>query len=71
MFDYQTVKLMHRHGDDEYAPMVEGSEHTSAAHDPERAWLKGARIFKCTRCADEVVIAPDGEPSTEHPYSAA
>jgi hypothetical protein len=56
MYDYQTIKLLHRHGDDDYVPMTEGSEHTSATHDPERAWLRGARLFSCTKCADEVVI---------------
>ena len=68
MLDYQTIKLMHRHGDDDYAPFAEVSEHGSAAHDPERAWLRGARIFRCTRCADEVVLtAPDGELPSQHP----
>ena len=59
MFDYQTVKLMHRHGADDYVPMVE-SEHDPAAHDPERAWLRGARLFKCSRCEEQVVISAPG-----------
>jgi hypothetical protein len=71
MFDYQTIKLLHRHGDDDYAPFAESSEHTSAAHDPERAWLKGAKLFRCTRCEDEVVITVDGEPSPDHPFQGA
>jgi hypothetical protein len=57
MYDYQTVKLMHRHGDDDWVPMTE-LEHDPAAHDPERAWLHGARLFKCTRCDDIVVATP-------------
>jgi hypothetical protein len=61
MFDYQTVKLLHRHGTNDYAPMVEGTDHTSTTHDPERAWLRGARLFRCTTCEDEVILAPEGE----------
>ena len=47
---------MHRHGDDDYAPFAEGGDHDAASHDPERAWLQGARIFRCTQCEDEVVM---------------
>ncbi|HUQ43394.1 MAG TPA: hypothetical protein VM451_03150 [Candidatus Limnocylindria bacterium] len=66
MFDYQTVKLLHRHGSDDWAPYSEGSEHDSASRDVERSWLKqGARIFKCSSCADEVMVMPAGEPSSE------
>ncbi len=68
MFDYQTVKLLHRHGGDDWAPFAEGSDHDVAAHDPERKWLKGARIFRCIKCADEVAITTEGEPPTEHPF---
>ena len=65
MFDYNTVKLLHRHGDDDWAPYG-GPEHTSAEHDPERAWLKrGARIFKCTKCEDAVMVLPAEEPGGE------
>ena len=67
MFDYQTIKLMHRHGGDDYAPMAEGTEHGSSAHDPERSWLKGARIFRCTQCEDEIVIVPNGDTPGMHP----
>ena len=66
MFDYQTVKLLHRHGNEDWAPYTEGSEHTPASHDMERSWLKqGARIFRCTTCADEVMVLPASEPGGE------
>jgi hypothetical protein len=66
MFDYQTVKLLHRHGDDDWAPYGPGSEHSPASHDPERSWLKaGAQIFKCTKGADEVMVVPATEPGAE------
>lgn len=68
MFDYQVIKLMHRHADEDWAPYEEGSHHSSEAHDPERQWLKGARIFKCTRCADEVAIEI-GPNANDHPFT--
>ena len=67
MFDYQTVKLLHLHGDDDYAPMAEESEHGSATHDPERSWLRGARIFKCKRCDETIVMTPAGASNSEAP----
>ena len=57
MFHYETVKILHHHGDDDWVPMAEEPEHDSAAHDPERAWLKGARIFRCKTCAEQIAIA--------------
>jgi hypothetical protein len=70
MFDYQTVKLLHRHSDDEWVPMAEGSEHDPASHDMERKWLRGARIFRCSRCDEEIVMLPPAEPRTEAPGEA-
>ncbi len=63
MFDYQTVKLLHRHSNEDWVPMTE-SEHDPASRDPERAWLHGARLFRCTSCDEEVVITapPDSRP---------
>ncbi|HEY8239701.1 MAG TPA: hypothetical protein VIF63_09720 [Candidatus Limnocylindrales bacterium] len=54
MLNEVSFRLMHRHGDD-YEPMV---EHTSADHDPEKGWLRGARIFRCRSCEEEVVLVP-------------
>jgi hypothetical protein len=66
MFDYQTLKLMHRHGDDGWGVMAEQPHHDQAAHDPERALLK-ARVFRCTSCDEVVYVADDadveGEPA--------
>jgi hypothetical protein len=60
MFDLQTVKLMHRHGGERF-PMEERSSHDPAADDPERGWLHGGRIFRCTRCDEEVTVLPPGQ----------
>jgi hypothetical protein len=38
------------------------TEHGTEAHDPERELLRGelrgARIFRCSKCADEVLVVP-------------
>ncbi|MEO5704782.1 MAG: hypothetical protein ABIZ52_04195 [Candidatus Limnocylindrales bacterium] len=45
------------------------TEHTVDTHDPERAMLRGelrgARIFRCKTCADEVLILPQGNSDAE------
>jgi hypothetical protein len=60
MLNFQAIKLLHNHGNGEYIDMVE-RDHGAADHDPERAWLRGARIFKCRTCAEEVVLVPPSE----------
>lgn len=67
VIDYQSLKLMHLHGDERF-PMQETSHLDAAAHDPERGWVSGARIFRCMRCDEEVVVmpgdkAPDAKPA--------
>jgi hypothetical protein len=59
VFDYQTVKLMHLHGD-ERVPMTERVHSDPADHDPERRWTHGARIFRRTRCDEEIVVTAPG-----------
>ena len=46
MINFQALRLMH---------------HDSADHDPERSWIRGARIFKCDTCSDEVIVVPPDE----------
>ena len=65
MFDYSTVKLLHQHGDGAFSPMTPSVDHDAAAHDPERAWLAGAQIFRCSTCDDQVVLVPPSEPGEE------
>jgi hypothetical protein len=57
--DYENLKLIHLHGD-ERVPMHE-AHHDPAAHDAERGWLSGARIFRCSRCDEQVVVMPEDE----------
>ncbi|NJD27425.1 MAG: hypothetical protein FIA92_03925 [Chloroflexi bacterium] len=60
MFDYQTMKLMHRHSDHEWAAMAEVPHHGQASHDPERALLR-ARVFRCTKCDEFVSVSSEGD----------
>jgi hypothetical protein len=71
MLDFQAVRLLHRHGNGEYAAMVERAEQSAAAHDPEREWIKGTRIFACASCADEIVIQPASGTNGEAPDPSA
>jgi hypothetical protein len=61
MIDYQTLKLLHRHGTD-WVELEPHQPHDPASVDIERTWGRGARIFKCTKCDEEVaVLPPDSE----------
>jgi hypothetical protein len=68
MLNLQSLVLLHSHGAGEYEPMT---EHGVDEHDPERALLRGelrgARIFRCTKCADEVLVLPPTAPPGEIP----
>ncbi len=71
MLDFQAIRLLHRHGNGEYAAMAERSEHSASAQDPERQWMKGARIFACTTCSDEIVVQPTAQTNGEAPDPSA
>jgi hypothetical protein len=66
MLNFQRLVLLHHHGGGEYEPMT---EHGVDTHDPERALLRGelrgARIFRCSKCADEVLVMPPTDPTGE------
>jgi hypothetical protein len=72
MFESQGgLRVMHWHGGNDWVPMSEGSGHDVSSHDPERAWLKGARIFRCSQCEEEIAIAPDNprdDAEADHPH---
>ena len=67
MLDFQAVRLLHRHGNGEYAGMVEQPEHASGPDDAERAWIRGARLFQCGSCDHEIIVAPHGSANGEAP----
>ena len=57
MLNLQSVVLLHRHGENDWVEMAEAAPHGVESHDRERAWLKGGRLFRCTTCAEEVMVA--------------
>ena len=67
MINYSALELLHRHDDGSAARM---REHNLEEHDPERDMLRGirrgARLFRCEACSDEVILQPADE-STEEP----
>jgi hypothetical protein len=59
MLELQTFSLTHVHDGERYV-MEEQHHHDAAEHDPEQGWRAGMRIFRCTSCAEEVVVSPSG-----------
>jgi hypothetical protein len=64
MLDGMAYELMHPHSDGQAFPMV---EHTPTTHDPERAWVRGARLFRCTACDEEIVVSPSRDEAAPPP----
>lgn len=58
MMDYSTFKLLHRHGDD-WVELGPREHHDAAQHDPERSWMHHARLYRCSRCDEEVMVVPN------------
>jgi hypothetical protein len=58
MFDYGTFQLVHAHDGERY-PMADATE-DATAHDPERGWVEGERIFRCAGCDTQVVVVQAG-----------
>ena len=57
------LTIEHRHSDGSWAELEpETPHHDAAEHDAERQWLKG-RIFRCTRCEEEVRVTVEPEES--------
>jgi hypothetical protein len=51
-------QLQHRHGDGTWGMFEERPRHHSPAeHDPEREWAAHDRLYACTSCDEQVVIA--------------
>jgi hypothetical protein len=57
MYDVR-VQLAHLHGG-QLVPMSRREHHGPADHDIERALARGAMVFRCDSCSDEVVVLPD------------
>jgi hypothetical protein len=73
VIDYQNLQLMHRHGD-EWVALTASSEassphHDSTEHDAERGLMRGARLFRCVACEEEVAILEQSSRPGERPES--
>jgi hypothetical protein len=71
MLDFQAVRLLHRHGNGEYATLREVPEQSVAKHDPERAWMRGAKLYACEGCEEEIVMVPPAGTDSEAPRPGA
>lgn len=58
MIDYETIKIIHRHGPNDWAELHPRDHHDPADHDPERDWDRGARIYRCESCDEEIAVVP-------------
>jgi hypothetical protein len=54
VFNIETARLMHQHGDGEWVEMSPVADHSPDARDPERRLLHGERAYRCKAC-DELV----------------
>jgi hypothetical protein len=56
---YEELTLRHRHNDGAWSRLEpRPAHHDSAEHDTERSWKDG-RIFACTTCDEQVMVAVD------------
>jgi hypothetical protein len=65
----RAFQLVHHHGGDKTYPMYE-EEHPAldaADDDPERAWNRGSRVFRCSGCDERIAIT---QPSDDEPREA-
>jgi hypothetical protein len=60
VIDYQTLKLLHQHGND-WAEMHPRAPHSAAELDPERDWATEGVVYVC-QCGDAFSVAPSREP---------
>lgn len=66
MLNLETSLLFHLHGD-ERVPMRRHPD--PASGDLDRALSRGETVFRCERCAEEIVIAHDPRPSAGDPHA--
>jgi hypothetical protein len=54
----EALLIEHRHSDGSWGRFQPVEHHDAAAHDPERDWAKGKKIYSCTTC-DEMIRVDD------------
>ena len=62
----RAMQLVHHHGGNQTYPMyeVEPAVLDAASDDPERAWHRGSRVFRCTGCDEQIAIGLPSEADT-------
>ena len=66
MYD-PSLQLFHLHGGDQVR-MERRAHHSPADHDIERALARGAQVWRCPRCEDDVIVyPPEAGPGGELP----
>jgi hypothetical protein len=59
----EALLIEHRHSDGTWGRFQPVEHHDAAAHDPERDWAKGKKIYSCMTCEELIrVDDPAGEP---------
>jgi hypothetical protein len=58
VLNFETNRIMHRHGND-WVEMRPVDSHSPDARDPERELLRGKRLFRCSECDEEIQVAPN------------
>jgi len=66
MIDYQTLKLFHQHGSG-WGELRPKEAHDPADLDPERLYGEHARIFRCDRCDEDVLVTTEAPKSVLAP----
>jgi predicted SprT family Zn-dependent metalloprotease len=56
VWNFETARLMHRHGD-EWEQMQYVGDPTPDTHDVERRMLRADRIYRCTNCDEEIRVS--------------
>jgi hypothetical protein len=54
----EALLIEHRHDDGTWGRFQPVEHHDAAAHDPEREWAKGKKIYSCITC-DELIRIDD------------
>ena len=60
MLNFETNRIMHRHGND-WVEMRPVDSHSPDPRDPERELIRGQSLFRCSACDEEIQVTT-GDP---------
>jgi hypothetical protein len=61
VLNFETNRIMHRHGND-WVEMNPVASHSPDARDPERELLRGEQLFRCSACDEEISVTTKDPP---------